>query len=148
MSAIKAVLVVTFEPKRMTPPTSPRRIRPSRSAVGVTPSMRTTSFWPINCAKVGAAAVAAGGAVGPILVGVDEANTTADAALVDPKTGRAGGYAPWLLHPTTNETTSRIPTNFFTSCLGAARHVSFNRTVGQMTYGTGAHSAWWQTEGL
>ena len=37
----------------MTPPISPRRIRPSRSALGVVPSIRTTSFWPTSWARVG-----------------------------------------------------------------------------------------------
>ena len=36
--------LVMFAPNRITPPTSPRLIRPSRSALGVVPSIRTTSF--------------------------------------------------------------------------------------------------------
>ena len=64
VSATRASGVVTFEPKRMTPPTSPRPIRPSRSALGVAPAILTTSFWPTSCARAGAAAVGAGVAVG------------------------------------------------------------------------------------
>src|SRR3954470_23807741 len=44
-------------PKRMTPPTSPRRMRPRRFALGVALSIRTTSFWPTICARVGSTAV-------------------------------------------------------------------------------------------
>src|SRR6059058_5823848 len=44
-----------LSPKRMTPPTSPRRIRPRRPADGVVPVIRTTSFCPTSCASVGSA---------------------------------------------------------------------------------------------
>ena len=38
---------------RITPPTSPRSMRPSSAADAVVPLMRTTSFWPISWAAVG-----------------------------------------------------------------------------------------------
>src|SRR6476659_5751653 len=41
-----------FSPNRITPPTSPRRIRPSRAALGVRPCIRTISFWPMSSASV------------------------------------------------------------------------------------------------
>ena len=36
----------------MTPPTSPRRIRPSNAALGVVPDIATTSFWPMSCERL------------------------------------------------------------------------------------------------
>ena len=59
---LRAAAVVTLAPKRMTPPISPRRIRPSRSSDGVVPSIRMTSFCPTRSASVGASDV--GGSVG------------------------------------------------------------------------------------
>src|SRR3954451_7038559 len=60
-SAIRAASVVMFRPKRITPPTSPRRMRPSRSALGtVVPSIATMSFWPTSWASVGPAGVGVG----------------------------------------------------------------------------------------
>src|SRR3954469_5626857 len=55
--ATRAVFVVMLLPKRMTPPTSPRRIRPRRSALGVVPAIATMSFWPTHCVSVGPVAV-------------------------------------------------------------------------------------------
>jgi hypothetical protein len=56
--AFSWVLFTMLKPKMMTPPISPRLMRPRRSALGVVPDIRTTSFWPISWARVGAATVA------------------------------------------------------------------------------------------
>ncbi len=51
-----------FGGKRITPPTSPRSIRLSSAADAVVPLIRTTSFWPISSAAVGAAVADGDGA--------------------------------------------------------------------------------------
>src|SRR5258706_5226465 len=43
----------TLEPKRITPPTSPRRTRARRSPLGVRPAIETISFWPISWPRPG-----------------------------------------------------------------------------------------------
>ena len=53
LRARRAAAVVMLAPKRITPPTSPRRMRPSRSALGVVPAIATMSFWPMSWAAVG-----------------------------------------------------------------------------------------------
>src|SRR5450759_2928833 len=50
LRARRAAAEVMFEPKRITPPTSPRPMRPSRSELGVVPDMATMSFCPTSCA--------------------------------------------------------------------------------------------------
>src|SRR6185295_8019405 len=52
---------VTFEPKRVTPPIWPARMRASRLALGTVPVIRTISFCPIIWASVGAGVEGVGG---------------------------------------------------------------------------------------
>jgi hypothetical protein len=56
VSALSAVAVVMLRPNRMTPPTSPRRIRPSSPPLGVVPSIATISFCPTSWLSVGVGA--------------------------------------------------------------------------------------------
>ncbi len=58
VSLVSWVREVTLDPNRIRPPIWPRRIRDSRLALGVVPSMRMTSFCPTRRASVGAATVA------------------------------------------------------------------------------------------
>src|SRR4051794_28149816 len=91
--ATSAVFVVMLLPKRMTPPTSPRRIRPRRSALGVVPAIATMSFWPTSCVSVGPVAVvvivaAVLGSAGPAPV---VAVVVVAGFVVAPGGGRVGG---------------------------------------------------------
>src|SRR5436190_7718819 len=89
--AMSAVLVVTFLPKRITPPIWPLAIRLSRLALGVVvPSMATTSFWPMSWATVGPAATVVP-AAGPVMAATASARTRAK--------GRGGGPPASCLRP-------------------------------------------------
>ena len=100
MSACSWVLFTMLKPKMMTPPISPRLMRPRRSALGVVPDIRTTSFWPISWASVGAAIVA--------LVARDAAGLALeDAAAGVGATEPATGVAPWPEHATKSNATIR-----------------------------------------
>ena len=62
VSATRAVFVVRFRPKRITPPTSPPAIRAEQDGLGVGPSIATIRRWPTSRWSVptGVAADAAG----------------------------------------------------------------------------------------
>src|SRR3954471_17316449 len=96
-------------PKRITPPISPRSMRPSRSAVAVVPDIRTTSFWPISWASVGVAVVVAG--------------TVVVAVVADPARGDAAdGLGGWTEHATVTSATRTTPaTRRITWPTGASR---------------------------